>query len=390
MALFGDKFKSQWQGDADHAGWKDKIGVLGLGISQLSAGQTPNIMPAWQAVEDRRAKRKLNDAMGNPEFVSGFTPQQQAMLSSMPPEMAQSLIMEKMFAPPKDPVKADWQTFGGDMYNMNDIDSATGKPRMTFDGQSPEQVDAGKRTADRELRRQDGMMLGYADGSPEMNNYLVTGKPINEGGNEAGLQPFIGLDKDGNQVMLQPTKDGTVIQSKMPDGVTPDFSAMSFEKAQGTALGKGAGETVVAATDALPGVASMAKLVDQQVQDLKSDPYLPNMLGAIDSRLPNVSSDAARVQSRIDQLQGGAFLQARQLLKQGGQITDYEGGKAEAAFIRMSTAQNEVDFKAALDEFNDAVKEGVKKLQAQAGGGTAATVPQYKDDAAYLKAMGLE
>lgn len=175
MALFGDKFKAQWQGDADKAGWKDKIGILGLGISQLSAGQAPNIMPAWEAVEARRSKRKLNEAMSNPEFVSGFTPQQQAMLSAMPPEMAQSLIMEKMFAPP---VKADWQQFGGDLYNMNDIDPATGKPRMTFDGMGEGEIEAQQRAADRELRKQDGLMLGYAEGSPEMSEYVVTGKPV--------------------------------------------------------------------------------------------------------------------------------------------------------------------------------------------------------------------
>jgi hypothetical protein len=100
------------------------------------------------------------------------------------------------------------------------------------------------------------------------------------------------------------------------------------------------------------------------------------MLGPMDSRLPNLSSDAARVQGKIDQLKGGAFLQARQMLKGGGAITDYEGQKAEAAFARMSTAQSVEDFNAALDEFNAAVQQGLAKLEAQAGGGVTPAQPQ--------------
>jgi Phage tail lysozyme len=141
---------------------------------------------------------------------------------------------------------------------------------------------------------------------------------------------------------------------------------------QQKALGKGEGTTQADAAAALGGNSAMAALIDQQINDLKNDPYLPNMLGPIDSRKPNISEDAARVQARIDQLQGGAFLQARQLLKGGGAITDFEGQKAERAFVRMNAAQNEADFKAALDEFNAAVQEGVRKLEAQAGGGAVA------------------
>ncbi len=141
----------------------------------------------------------------------------------------------------------------------------------------------------------------------------------------------------------------------------------NMKAAEQTAVGKGRGEALVAAEQALPGVAGIAGLIDAQVQALKNDPYLPNMVGPVWSRMPNVSGDAARVQSMIDQLQGGAFLQARQMLKGGGAITDYEGQKAEAAFVRMNQAQNVEDFKRALDEFNAAVQQGLRKLQGQAG-----------------------
>ena len=71
--------------------------------------------------------------------------------------------------------------------------------------------------------------------------------------------------------------------------------------------------------------------------------------------------------ARSSSSKGGAFLAGRQLLKGGGAITDFESQKAEAAFARLNQAQSPKDFKAALDDFNSAVQEGVRKLEQQAG-----------------------
>ena len=206
---------------------------------------------------------------------------------------------------------------------------------------------------------------------------------------EYGLQPIVTQDADGNYHLFQIPKDGSAPKEiELPYGWTPKqqyldtgtgFQAMPT---QGAAAGEpvvipkdvageraaiAVGDTAGAAQAALPGVSQAAADVAAQVEALKSDPYLPKMLGPIDSRLPNVSPDAARVQGRMDQLQGGAFLQARQLLKGGGAITDYEGRKAEAAFARLSAAQRPEDYKDALDEFNYYVQQGVKKLVEQSG-----------------------
>ena len=76
----------------------------------------------------------------------------------------------------------------------------------------------------------------------------------------------------------------------------------------------------------------------------------------------------------MDQLQGGAFLQARQ--QPGGGNYRLRRTKAEAAFVRMSSAQKPEDYKDALDEFNFYVQQGIKKLEAQAAmTAQPATVP---------------
>lgn len=208
-------------------------------------------------------------------------------------------------------------------------------------------------------------------------------------GTEYGLNPIYGVDDKGNPVILQTSKSGTVGRAELPAGVTlskepirldagtqyilidpitrqqigtvpKDLAGAEAQKAQGQAQGE--------ARSALSGARNMASMIDGQIQSLKTDPYLPSMLGPVDSRTPDITSDAARVKGKMDQLSGNAFLQARQMLKGGGAITDFESQKAEAAFARLNRAQRVEDYIAALDEFNAAVQQGVAKLESQAGG----------------------
>ncbi|MEP9368654.1 hypothetical protein [Xanthobacter sp. VNH20] len=203
-----------------------------------------------------------------------------------------------------------------------------------------------------------------------------------------GLNPQFGVDAQGNPVVLQPGTNGQMIRSQMPPGVTisnkpiqldagthfvlldpitrqpigtvpKNVAGAAAEKAQGTAAGE--------AQAALPAAQGIAAQINKNIDDLAADPYLPSMVGPWASKMPNVSADAARVQSRMDQLGGGAFLQARQMLKGGGAITDYEGKKAEEAFARLNAAQSLPDYLAALNEFKGALGAGLAKLQGQAG-----------------------
>lgn len=206
----------------------------------------------------------------------------------------------------------------------------------------------------------------------------------------AGLQPVWLQGEDGQPVLGQMTKDGKVIRSQIEPGLTPVSPYQkSFETNRGGAEGKVIGE----AAGALPGVTQMAQKINAEVEDIKNDSSLPNVLGPFDSRTPAILPGSVRAQSKIDALRGGAFLQARQMLKGGGAITDYEGQKAEAAFARLNQAQSEEDFKAALDEFNLYVQQGLAKLQQQAGqqrmgGGYPGAVPAGAPD--YKSKYGLD
>ena len=274
--MFGEKYTA-WQDK--NRGLLDRLGVLGVGISQLSAGQAPDISGAWQSVQARRDERKLGESMRNPALLAQFSPEQQKMLSTMPPQLAQQLIMEKVFAPPPAPVKPDWQQFDGSMYDMN----APGGPSVAIAGTNPADAKAAETAAERTQREADAAKLGYAPGSPEFNGYVVTGdlapkpdvpKPTDDmqeydfyskqatgagmkpllfddwmrrpkdsaTNTEYGLQPIYGRDASGNLVVMQLSKDGTMVQTKAPNGINPDFQTVPYNKARSAAEGKAAGE----------------------------------------------------------------------------------------------------------------------------------------------------
>jgi hypothetical protein len=86
-------------------------------------------------------------------------------------------------------------------------------------------------------------------------------------------------------------------------------------------------------------------------------------------------TDTASFMSRLEQVQGGAFLQAFETLKGGGAISETEGTKATQAITRMSIAQNEAEFRTAAREFQkilrDAVQNSERRLAQVSGAGAA-------------------
>jgi hypothetical protein len=145
---------------------------------------------------------------------------------------------------------------------------------------------------------------------------------------------------------------------------------IALSKAAGTEVGKGAGDAQVA----LPGQKMLVEDVGRISQGLLNDPYVEQVFGTVPMTggwigkkdLPNISPDARRVLGKMEQLMGQSFLAARQMLKGGGQITDYEGTKADQAYSRIQSAVTYKDLKDAVDEFNYFVARGYEKLERQA------------------------
>lgn len=234
------------------------------------------------------------------------------------------------------------------------------------------------------------------------------------GGVEYGLTPQTGVDASGNPVLIQLGKDGRAVQTAMPEGVSLSKEPIkldagthfvlldpitrqpvgtipkenyqeSFDKAAGGAAGKSQAE----AAASLPGDILAAEQTADQIDQLIQHPGLSSIVGPLDQYRPGLLlGDAGRdALARYNQLQGRAFLQAYGMLKGGGQITEIEGVKAERAMARMDRAQGEKEFKDALTDFRDAVREGLAKLREKAGAGATAPADPA---ASYKSKYGLE
>jgi hypothetical protein len=96
MADFMQGILGKLQGDEGRA----RLYGMGLGLSQLGAGQPVNIAPAMQMLEQRQAMNTLSDQMQNGGFMDMFSPQEQAYLATLPPTVAQEFIGQRVFAQP--------------------------------------------------------------------------------------------------------------------------------------------------------------------------------------------------------------------------------------------------------------------------------------------------
>ena len=82
---------------------------IGMGLSQLGAGQPVNMSPAYQALQQRQQQAQLRKVMEQPGLMDGFSPQQRAVLATMPEDMAVQIIMQRAFAAPRDPIEINGQ-----------------------------------------------------------------------------------------------------------------------------------------------------------------------------------------------------------------------------------------------------------------------------------------
>lgn len=107
------------------------------------------------------------------------------------------------------------------------------------------------------------------------------------------------------------------------------------------------------------------------INSVLNDPRLGAVTGMIQGRLPPLTQSATDLVTRIEQLQGQAFLQAFESLKGGGSITEREGLAAQNAIARLNRAQSKEAFEEALKELRAIMERGLQR----ASGGQSAAQP---------------
>lgn len=244
----------------------------------------------------------------------------------------------------------------------------------------------------------------------------VKSRQDGDGGVERGLTPQYGVDANGNPVLIQLGKDGTAIQTAMPEGVTLSKEPIkldagthfvlldpitrqpvgtipkeNYQEAFDTASGGSAGKAQAEAAANLPTDLATAEQAIIELDELINHPGLSAIAGPMDQYRPSwaMGAEGRDALARFNQAKGRAFLQAFGMLKGGGQITEVEGLKAEQAMARMDRAQSEAEFKRALEDFRDAVKTGMDKMRQRAGA-RADVAPASPPAVNYKDRYGLE
>jgi hypothetical protein len=208
---------------------------------------------------------------------------------------------------------------------------------------------------------------------------------------EYNKTPIFGVGPDGKPVMIQTGSRGDAVATKLPDGISvnaqkliemdggdrtllldpitrqvvrevpKNLAEAQRQKAVGTAQGE--------AQVNLPTVESNAKTLFGYVDAVADDKNLDNMLG-YKGYLPNVSTGARTLQSKINQLNNSAFLMAFERLKGGGAITEIEGRKATEAMTRLQEmVQKGEDYREALKSFREEVSRLAEVARRKAGAG---------------------
>ena len=210
------------------------------------------------------------------------------------------------------------------------------------------------------------------------------------------LTPQWGQDAQGNPVMLQPSSTGELVQAQAPEGVTllGPFGT-SADRAAGSAFGKGTGS----AQFDLPAAAlttqqTLAAIDSVRNQAAGMEEQFGNILGVPQQLLPPMpQSERAKFQVETNRLINRTFLEAREVLRGGGQITDFESRKAEGAISNLEEAMTRGDkalFEKSLNELEEAVRDGYAKLQAQAGAMPGYTGGQQTPASGGYTVLGVE
>jgi hypothetical protein len=219
-----------------------------------------------------------------------------------------------------------------------------------------------------------------------------------------GLNPIFGEDAEGNPVILQLSNRGGASQAPLPEGVQirrdpirvdagtqvilldpitrqqigsipKENEAAAADTARGSAIGRAQGEAM---TDA-PRAVVQADTILADVDALINDPGLDNTVGW-GSFVPfDIPGFNAETRSRLNKLEGQAFLQAFESLKGGGQITEIEGQKATQAMARLGRAQRPEEFRQALREFREVIAaardRSARRLPQEPASSAGAPVP---------------
>jgi len=197
------------------------------------------------------------------------------------------------------------------------------------------------------------------------------------------------ITKRGQNITMrgQDMTDARARQPKYVEGigmVHPDGSVTPVVGAGGKAINAGQvaaeterGKLLAKQQAAAPAAIETAKAAVRKIDEMigsvdgkiKQHPGFGTVgLNFFGRHIPGTPSSDFKI--RHEEVTGQAFMQAYQILKGSGQITEIEGEKATAAITRMNLSQSEPEYKRAAREFQDVLRAAVRRAEQTLGQNT--------------------
>jgi len=185
--------------------------------------------------------------------------------------------------------------------------------------------------------------------------------------------------------------------------IDPDIQGrLAGARATATEQGKATAQAIEELPQVIATATQASELINQMIGSLGKDvssseiksPH-PGFRRAVGATLTPgerfvEGSPVADFMGLLDQVKGGAFLQAFQDLKGGGHITNIEGEKATLAMTRMDKALSEKEFIRAAREYEAILKKGVERAKRRAAQSPAPSqTPGSMSDDQLRRALGL-
>jgi len=233
---------------------------------------------------------------------------------------------------------------------------------------------------------------GIDPASPEGRAYIISGEWSGSGAGGASLNPVYGVGADGQPAMVQTTKTGQAIQTKLPDGfkiskdpikvdlgthiqlIDPQtrqpIGSPILKDLAGAERAKVVGEAAGKSEASAPGDLQAGQNALSLLENIKTDPYLDRSTGMTSrfNRIPGTGG--YDFQNKVEQAKSGAFLTAIQQMRGLGALSNSEGQTATAAVTRMDTATSPKAFREALADYEKIIRQGVTRAQSNIKGGT--------------------
>jgi hypothetical protein len=122
----------------------------------------------------------------------------------------------------------------------------------------------------------------------------------------------------------------------------------------------------IKARDALPGLESFVRTQVPNLKAIMESDRLGNATSWF-RFLPTTRDDTAALERRMDQAESSTYLEGIKFLRGLGPVTEVEGAAAQAAVARMSRAQSAADYRDAMKDYFNAMKQGITKGYDAAG-----------------------